>query len=1053
MKTIKLKMLVSLILTAFMLALNFITLYSQCSFTIEHSSNPPISGTGFSYIAGCQEFTICITGGPTPEDNGDVIVGLGCNQELDEINLGDYDKEDFFNQGRYIGSNLTTHFIYDINEPPETKCFTLLDMFGITEIMVDVFAKCEDESLYTKVYSYRIGTNNGYVLTGSLQAAMNLGKIQTAVNSCDNSISQFTVDGNLDIDPDAGYYCMKGQGGYQNGYAHIRMLPGSTITVKSGKTLNLINNYIIACDGERWNSIIVEPGATLNVTNTTFDNGHYEITALAGSTVMCKGSSFKDGAVGINAENGAIVNADNCDFTFSGAFNAYYSGEPSIVGNRTFAGIKGFNTPIKISNGSTFTNLLNGVWGFNSNIDDNGSNYTDIWDYGTNNYGTGSGAVFNGNGIHTISTSGNNLNVESSNFNGGNTGIYSKGVNCSNIKLNTMPYILTGMYFDQSPGRDFDIKHNTINATSRGIVFGWTGEVKSITVDDANSISLIDANSIGIDLLEVYGPNKYIHNNNISIGSGYVGINHTNSRNSWIYNNSIYSNGSGTQKTFGVSIFGKDNVLTACNLLSSSMNCQNNGLYVSESANNVDLGNYATGWYYDYQFLGTSLGTAFASNRMGDANHGLILGFQTPGSNISARIGVQEHLGNRWTGTHTKGAYHYGFSQDRIYSKFTVNAQDPNNTNLKPSNFTELVGIQWFEHNNNSLALNFSCMGIGSGNPHPFPRVFPRTDDYFILNNDFDTAYDWGSRVWTDRRQLYRELLYQYDNGNDSIPVSFDTFFNQYSNTTVGQFEIIDYDLSNLYLSQSETQSQINIKIDSIVAIENEVNELLILIRDSVANLNVDSTLQVIEDLNIQKYAINISKDSLAEDLNSNVASGLDQILTDNNSIETTELYEQYQQIVNTVMLEKMIDGLWSFDETEKTLIDSIANQCPYFSGEGVYRARALAANYSLNRYDDEEACNTAEPFGHLESRLSEEKNKIVLYPNPVNNELTILNNNQNIIKVFIRNMEGKLIKSKEVKEGTNQISINTEELLSGIYLSEITLLDGSIVFRKFIKK
>ena len=145
---------------------------------------------------------------------------------------------------------------------------------------------------------------------------------------------------------------------------------------------------------------------------------------------------------------------------------------------------------------------------------------------------------------------------------------------------------------------------------------------------------------------------------------------------------------------------------------------------------------------------------------------------------ISSRIGTQEQLGNRWTGTHIKGAYHYGNQQDRTFSLFTVNAQDPNNPDLKPNNFNEVVGIQWFEHNSNPLALNFSCIGLGSGNPNPLPRVFPRTDDYFIVNNNFDTSYNWGSRIWTDRRQLYRELLNQYEQGNgSSIPQSFNTFF------------------------------------------------------------------------------------------------------------------------------------------------------------------------------------------------------------------------------------------------------------------------------------
>ncbi|MCI1266074.1 MAG: T9SS type A sorting domain-containing protein [Saprospiraceae bacterium] len=1030
---------------------------SQCNFFPSFSPDPRPQYNGFSSEAGCEVIKFTVT--PWFDDQGqyplvgDAMIYIQSTKLLTVVNLGKFTQQNYYHPqtGELLGVQFKYRFSLNQFDPFLPESFELRDDIGIPFCHVYYYYKCPNQANYTQNANLTYASSTGPVVNGSLNQLIMDGVLTNASNSC-LSATRFTVNGNLDID--VPNYCGIGQGTYLGGAAHIRMTAGSTITVKSGSTFNLKDNYIIACDGQRWNSIIVEPFATLNVINTTFDNGHFEINALAGSRVTCQGSTFKDGAIGINAENGAIINSDNCDFVFTGAFKSFYPNEPPIVGNRTFAGIKANFAPVKVSNGSTFSNLLNGIWGDNSNIDDNGSTYSNFWDYGTNNYGSGSGAVFNGNGIHSISSVGNNLSVEGSTFNVGNTGIYTKGVNCTNIKLNTMPYVLTGMYFDQSPGRNFDIKSNTINATSRGMIFGWTGDVNSIIVNDQNSINLIGENSVGIDLFEVGGPNKFIHNNNISIGPGYIGINHINSRNTWMYNNSIFSNGAGSQKTFGISILGKENALTACNLLSSSMNCQNVGLFVSQSANNADLGNYATGWYYDYQFLGTSLGTFFASNRMGNANHGLILGYQDPGNTNSARIGPQVHLANRWTGTHTRGAYHYGNQQDRTFSLFTINTQDPNNPDLKPNNYNELVGIQWFLHNSNPVALNFSCMGIGSGNPNPFTRAFPRSDDYFIVNNDFDNNNDWGSRIWTDRRQLYRELLNQYEQGNgNSIPQIFNTFFNQYTNTTVGQFEWVDHDLSSLFQNQSINQIIINSNVESIVSLEEEINDLLIDIRDHPENIDIPATYLLIDNLTNQRNAINISKNNLASINITSILTGLNQILLTNNSIPVTEIYEQNQKSVNTIMLEKMIAGLWSFNESEKAQIESIAVQCPYIGGEGVYRARALAANYSVNRYNDEITCTNPLPIEKIDSRIKETKNEIVIFPNPVSDELTIMNNEQLITKIVIRSMEGKSLSSNEVKDGVNQINIHTEGFNSGVYLAEISLMDGSNEFKKFIKK
>jgi parallel beta-helix repeat protein len=243
---------------------------------------------------------------------------------------------------------------------------------------------------------------------------------------------------------------------------------------------------------------------------------------------------------------------------------------------------------------------VSGLWIQKLTLD--GTNFKNILEVGNSNMNNGTAEKSNGKAIHATGLPNNTL-VSNCTVDNCNWGIYSKGVNCT-ASNNHMTNVLTGMQFDYSPGRTFDIKHNNITAVNRGINFSWTGEVSSIVVNEQNTIQLMGQYAVGIELVETRGNLKTIFQNDIQIGNGYIGINHLNSGGTWTYNNSIYANGTQSLTNVGISISGGRDNLVACNYLSSAMVCNNLGLYVSESANNVDIGNHAVGWLNDFQFVG-----------------------------------------------------------------------------------------------------------------------------------------------------------------------------------------------------------------------------------------------------------------------------------------------------------------------------------------------------------------------------------------------------------------------------------------------------------------
>ncbi|MDO9511030.1 MAG: T9SS type A sorting domain-containing protein [Bacteroidales bacterium] len=76
--------------------------------------------------------------------------------------------------------------------------------------------------------------------------------------------------------------------------------------------------------------------------------------------------------------------------------------------------------------------------------------------------------------------------------------------------------------------------------------------------------------------------------------------------------------------------------------------------------------------------------------------------------------------------------------------------------------------------------------------------------------------------------------------------------------------------------------------------------------------------------------------------------------------------------------------------------------------------------------------------------------NKTKIYPNPMNGELNITNLN-NVKRVEMYNLTGQMVKS--VENVNEHITLNTNDLLSGMYFIRITGNNGSVSTSKVVKK
>ncbi len=298
----------------------------------------------------------------------------------------------FLNLDVFTDNSTTTDYIFDAtvtldeNNPEVTLYITFRSTKGgfSTHYLVPR-DKLHSQSNFYTYPTLKFDNYTGNIISGTLQQAITDGYVTSASNSCSSGPQLISIHDVLNID--VASYCFHGGWNNQsnqtgNHITHLTMSPGAEIIVEAGNTLILRNELVTCClnQSDRWKSITVESGATLIALNTTFDNGHYAINAMPGSTIYVKDCHFEDAYVGIyggptnDGVGPSVIYANgNTSFTFDGTFNSSYSGEEALDGGKTLAGLKVEdcnNVFVSYNGGSSpsFDNLQYGILLRNSNL-------------------------------------------------------------------------------------------------------------------------------------------------------------------------------------------------------------------------------------------------------------------------------------------------------------------------------------------------------------------------------------------------------------------------------------------------------------------------------------------------------------------------------------------------------------------------------------------------------------------------------------------------------------------------------------------------------------
>lgn len=151
-------------------------------------------------------------------------------------------------------------------------------------------------------------------------------------------------------------------------------------------------------------------------------------------------------------------------------------------------------------------------------------------------------------------------------------------------------------------------------------------------------------------------------------------------------------------------------------------------------------------------------------------------------------------------------------------------------------------------------------------------------------------------------------------------------------------------------------------------------------------------------------------------------------------AFKPSSIYEQNQQTVSRIRIQKLLDGR-VLDKSEITILKSIAEQCAYSGGNAVYEARMILEGIVKLDINEDESCGLRSKDNRI---LEEVKESMSSYPNPTNKSfhVRIVNNDASLqYQARIVSLDGSMIKNLILVRDNE---INLTDIASGIYLIKV---------------
>ncbi len=155
---------------------------------------------------------------------------------------------------------------------------------------------------------------------------------------------------------------------------------------------------------------------------------------------------------------------------------------------------------------------------------------------------------------------------------------------------------------------------------------------------------------------------------------------------------------------------------------------------------------------------------------------------------------------------------------------------------------------------------------------------------------------------------------------------------------------------------------------------------------------------------------------------------------TVNSQVTPENLIEYNEKTVNEIYLQTWAEDIFVLTTEQIQTLNDIALQNPISGGPAVYTARVML-NIDVNDFGEEEQ-NRIATGGKTPG-----EREIMLYPNPANGEAifkcNLFEGEKGMLDIY--DVLGTNIESYALKEGANEINLNTKNLSAGVYVFKIT--------------
>lgn len=386
--------------------------------------------------------------------------------------------------------------------------------------------------------------------------------------------------------------------------------------------------------------------------------------------------------------------------------------------------------------------------------------------------------------------------------------------------------------------------------------------------------------------------------------------------------------------------------------------------------------------------------------------------------------GDQYHNGNRWLGSYTNYAL-FEDNQVSIGGVYRIGYNGSVPVPYWPS--SKVVSTGRLE----ATGLSPCVGGGGSSAGAMVIHGFSTLDSSVVTNQLSFSSYKSASR-WKARRALINKII------SDTMTMVSNPLMYSYADNmkskSSGLFQALEKSISNSALLSLNDISVVKKMINSKSVLSHTISSIDSAIVDDTVALPSSKMLILRQKLVAQLPDIDNNLNKIIGDHNSKFISRIPDINSQNSLLPDTAEYESNEKVVNSILLNSIIQGL-DLTISQKQIVSDIADQCPLTGGMAVYLARSIVNTFKDTLYSDFGKCIQNAKSVNLPTQVDTTLS-FNFFPNPASKSITIESNGKQdgfaVLRVY--DLGGKLVNSSSIQMNQKFTDIDVAELRNGIY-------------------